>query len=154
MRVFKYWVASDFRSDWNGKTFCGRCHGGSNLSENAARQDAVRCWTQVMANIRGERGGHNTPAYTADIREELIHEIDANNLVTRNRYGAEVLNSTDHLFIDIDSPPWCFRDLFGLDRKIEARQRRIVEHVKTVITEPEFAGAACGFTRHLPGFGS
>lgn len=41
--------------------------------------------------------------YTVVIAEELLAEVDAQNVITRNRYGAEVLNSEDTCFLDVDS---------------------------------------------------
>lgn len=41
--------------------------------------------------------------YCAIIAEELLEEVDAHNVITRNRYGAEVLNSVDTCFLDVDS---------------------------------------------------
>ena len=41
-------------------------------------------------------------SYYALIREEIIQEIDDQNVISRNHYGAEVLNSENVVFVDCD----------------------------------------------------
>ena len=41
--------------------------------------------------------------YSVVIAEEILERVDECNTITRNRYGAEVLNSRDTCFLDIDS---------------------------------------------------
>ena len=40
--------------------------------------------------------------YARPVFEPVVRELDSRNVVTRNRYGAEVLNSEETCFIDID----------------------------------------------------
>ncbi len=40
--------------------------------------------------------------YQRPICEEVVKVLDEHNVITRNRYGALVLNSEDHVFLDID----------------------------------------------------
>ncbi len=51
------------------------------------------------------RAGENDFVYEADICEPIVERLDARNIVTRNRYGAEVLNSTELCFVDVDAFP-------------------------------------------------
>ena len=141
MRIFKYWVAPEVRFEQDGVTFAGRCFGGSNTSDGEAAEDARSRWQGVVERIQGRRGGRS-PDYVADIREEVLREIDANNIVTRNRYGAEVLNSADHMILDVDQPPWSWRDLFGPKPDIKARQERIISNVRKVAATPVLSTAA------------
>lgn len=48
--------------------------------------------------------GHEESAegYTADICEPIVQKLDEDNIVTRNRYGALVLNTTSLCFADVD----------------------------------------------------
>ena len=64
---------------------------GSNHCEHDAERDAEKGAKSLAGRInQGIRYGSD---YEADIVEEIIDEIDENNIVTRNRYGALVLNS-------------------------------------------------------------
>lgn len=68
--------------------------------------DEVREFRDELRLIQGcedESGEYQKP-----ICEEILLEIDSNNVVTRNHYGAEVLNSTDTCFIDVDNVRWSF----------------------------------------------
>lgn len=63
--------------------------------------------------------------YSAAILEPLLRRVDARNIITRNRYGAEVLNSEDTCFLDVDSfpPSWAerIRSIFSRRRSDEER---------------------------------
>lgn len=71
-----------------------RASEGRDLSE--AESAAVR---EALLDLGGR-----TPEgeYEAAICEEILDEPDARNAVTRNRYGAEVLNSENTCFLDVD----------------------------------------------------
>ncbi len=140
MRIFRLWVAQDFRFEHGGQTYAGRCFGGSNLSEADAARDAKARWQAVVGRITGTARRRDED-YVADIREEVLRELNPGNLVTRNRYGAEVLNSADHLFLDIDAPPRTWRDLFGGPKDPDSRRARIVEHVRKASGSGALAGA-------------
>ena len=53
-----------------------------------------------VAELRCRLAGNKD--YSVPICEEFVEQIDARNIVTRNRSGALVLNSEDHAFFDID----------------------------------------------------
>ena len=55
---------------------------------------------EELAAFRKESTGSSE--YEVPICEEVVEELDKHNAVTRNRYGALVLNSEDHAFLDID----------------------------------------------------
>ena len=55
---------------------------------------------EELAAFRRESTGSSE--YEPAICEEVVEELDKHNVITRNRYGALVLNSEDHAFLDID----------------------------------------------------
>lgn len=127
MRIFRFWVRHRATLDIAGDTTEVGCWGGADASEAAAHADAE----QRLAVVRARIGGQPQPGegYEADIREELIERLDADNAITRNRYGALVLNSADHLIIDIDEPRYRFWEvLFGL-RDPRKRKQRILANL-------------------------
>ena len=77
------------------------CYGGSNFSDQDALANAHKKIQAIKDVISGKT---NFLDYEIDIREELVYKLNEQNIITRNRYGALVLNTTDILFIDIDSP--------------------------------------------------
>lgn len=136
MRIFSHWTRIEEQIVIGGVPQRVRCHGGSDLSV----ADAVRDARQRLARAveRARTGRRPDPAYEADIREEIVLRVNADNIVTRNRYGAEVLNSSDLMFVDIDEPRLTWREIFfGRDRDLARRKTRIVEFVKQRAQAPE-----------------
>jgi len=138
MRIFRFWVrhrATLRIADENTEV---ECWGGADESEAAAHADAE----QRLAVVRARIGGQPVPgeSYEADIREELVERLDAHNAITRNRYGALVLNSSDHLIIDIDEPRYRFWEvLFGL-RDPRKRKQRILANLEKRAHAADCAG--------------
>lgn len=101
MRIFKYWVEHSKELNVDDIVQPSKVFGGSNVSVFEAMKDAEAKLLNVQKIINGElRKDHD---YEADIIEEIIEKIDDANIVTRNRYGALVLNSKELLFIDVDA---------------------------------------------------
>ena len=101
MRIFKFWVEYSKELDINGMKQSSKVFGGSNLSESDAIEDAKNKLIKAQRKINGEI--EKNDEYESDIIEEIIEKIDDDNIITRNRYGALVLNSKKTMFIDIDS---------------------------------------------------
>lgn len=61
--------------------------------------------------------------YDIVITEEVLREVDEKNVITRNRYGVDVLNSLDTCFLDVDAwgaSGWGrFLRLFGMGKSDE-----------------------------------
>jgi len=101
MRIFKYWIEhSKDLTIAEGIQQVSKVFGGSNISIEDAKKDAEIKLEKAQKIINGEF--RKDESYEADIIEEIIHEIDKDNIITRNRYGALVLNSRKLMFIDID----------------------------------------------------
>lgn len=81
---------------------------GSN--DAVARQEATNRLQRLLDRIRrGESFPKDVYAYaTRPLREEIVTTFDGEQghaIVTRNRYGALVLNTERLLFLDVDLPP-------------------------------------------------
>lgn len=111
MRIFQYWTRIETSVSIEGTPRQVRVFGGSDVSLQEAARDAERRLEGVRRRIAGAVRRRD-PDYEVDIREEVLARLDDRNVVTRNRYGAAVLNSTDLLIIDIDAPRRGFLDLF------------------------------------------
>ena len=114
MKLYRYWVCET--REIAGTEF--RLRDGSNVSpEDAAakveRRAAIlrssvgrrltrRESDEVRAALLDLGGRTPDGEYEAAICEEILDEPAPRNAVTRNRYGAEVLNSEDTCFIDVD----------------------------------------------------
>ncbi len=108
MKVYSHWArekVSVETSGWVRRTFEVEVCGGSDRSLEDAREQARRTGTRVRDAIAAGRAARY--AYSdRPLREELLEEVrDGRELlavVTRNGYGARVLNAAQAMFIDID----------------------------------------------------
>ncbi len=80
--------------------------------------------------------------YSVLLLEPVVNQIDDDNIITRNRYGALVLNSTELCFIDVDTFPLSFVDLFGslLGKKVTP-ESKLLQAVSSLCAEDERLGA-------------
>lgn len=138
MRIFRYWAFAEGTHRIQDKTVALRCRGGSNDSPEAAQLDGERRLAKAKARIEGRIPADDS--YESDITEEPLTVLNPQNIITRNRYGAQVLNSTSHVFIDIDQPRYGFLDLFR-SRSLEKRKERILKQVEARAQEAALQNA-------------
>ncbi|MDQ8183798.1 hypothetical protein [Pelagicoccus sp. SDUM812005] len=119
MRIPKYWIRSTFDGlDQHGNPAEFVAWGWSSNSPEEARERGTKRAKSIFLRLsEGSlpyRGGQVTEDYdylAAPPREEIIQSFTYTDLetpetlVTRNRYGALVLNSSSVLFVDIDLSP-------------------------------------------------
>ncbi len=127
MNIPPYWVIG--RCEMAGMSF--RLHGSSETGMDEARarmaqrEEVLRRFheehslplesyrRELSALIAQERGD----SYEVEVFEPLLERVSAQSAVTRNRYGAEVLNTTELCFVDVDAfPPGIWerlKSLFG-----------------------------------------
>jgi len=110
MKIYKYWTIEKQRILIDGAEQEVTCYGGSNVSVEDARGKAREKAEKIQRKIAGEK--HLFEDYEAEIREELLQTIDDHSVITRNRYGARVLNVENLMILDIDKPKSSFGDLF------------------------------------------
>jgi hypothetical protein len=135
MKIYKFWVIEKQKILIDGMEQDITCYGGSNISVEDARLRAKEKAEKVQRKIRGEKNLFD--AYEAEIREEILQSIDDHSVITRNRYGAQVLNAEHLLILDIDKPKSSFGDLF---RKKDADQdkRKIFEMVRKLASTSKY----------------
>ncbi|MBZ0165238.1 MAG: hypothetical protein K8I00_00425 [Candidatus Omnitrophica bacterium] len=109
MKIPKYWAKEKFQTtDSSGKPLEFFCYRGSMQSVEEARRLAAEAVRTIAQNfVAGKKPARYAYA-DRPLREEIIQEIteaeDTVALVTRNSYGALVLNTARVMFVDIDCP--------------------------------------------------
>ncbi len=108
MNIPRYWAKESYSiAGPDGKTVSAVCWRGSHVSVEDARQQARAGAQQIAWKIlnqqRLDRYGYGERA----MREEITQAVTGTNnkelgLITRNAYGALVLNAVNAMFIDID----------------------------------------------------
>jgi hypothetical protein len=137
MKLYKYWVAEKQRILIDGEQQEITCYGGSNLSTDDARIKAREKAEKIQRKIKGEK--HLFDEYEVAIREEMLQIIDDHSVITRNRYGAQVLNVEDLMILDIDKPRESF-GFGGLFKKKEtgSDKTKIFDMVRKLATGPKY----------------
>ena len=135
MKIYKYWVTEKQKTLIDGVEQDITCYGGSNISTEDARLRAREKAEKVKRKIKGEK--HLFDEYEAEIREEILQIIDDHAVITRNRYGAQVLNVEHLLILDIDKPKTSFGDLFKT-KDAEQDNRKIFEMVRKLASGPKY----------------
>lgn len=127
------WVSeSEAREHWETKAELMRSFlaGGCPAS---GREKMRLAWAEL--------DGSDTEEYAVLMPEPVVEQINAANIITRNRYGAEVLNSTELCFIDVDHFParpfdW-LRRMLGQDT---APESNLVERVRRLVHDGALRG--------------
>lgn len=87
----------------------------------APTESSVQRMRAALRELRGQGGD----SYEVCLLEPVWRTVDASNVITRNHYGALVVNSTDTCFADVDTAPeslWEFvKGLFGAGTPPERR---------------------------------
>ncbi len=94
----------------HGSSYCSMVEARERM---AAREAILRRFHEgqgmVLPEYRAELASLSSwekrDNYAVEIFEPIIENLSEQNIITRNRYGAEVLNSTELCFVDIDHYP-------------------------------------------------
>jgi len=117
MHIPRYWTRVDVELDIDGTAQPSQFIGSSNVSEADARAVALDRAKKAQERIR-RNDGRRAEEYEVSIREEIVKELSPDAIVTRNRYGAEILNCARLVMIDVDQAPvrGLWAQIFGLDK--------------------------------------
>ena len=134
MKIYKFWTTEKQKIIIDGQPQEITCYGGSNISLEDARRVAQEKARKIERKIAGEK--YLFEDYEAEIREELLQTVDDHSVITRNRYGARVLNVERLMILDIDKPKSAGGGLAGLFKKKDTRppKEQIFEMVKSLAT--------------------
>ncbi|MBL7982087.1 MAG: hypothetical protein JNL52_09780 [Flavobacteriales bacterium] len=133
MNIPRYWakVQDHLMIDGQRTDHLSTFIGHSDRSEEEALQRARERVAAVQARIDNHATGH-AAEYEVCIREEIVMELTKDAVITRNRYGAEVLNCARLIMIDVDKPPYqsLWAQLFKRDRR--PAKERTLEHIRKI----------------------
>jgi hypothetical protein len=119
MRFPKHWArATHTRAAQNGKAFTFTCWGWSDESAEAAQREAYARAERVTARFVSGQPLNRYGYGDRPLREEQLEVFDDEAgrtlaVITRNAYGALVLNAARAMFIDIDLPEAKPAGMFG-----------------------------------------
>jgi hypothetical protein len=135
MKIFKYWQIEKETLSLDGEETVINVYGGSNLSDEDARRQAREKIEKIKQKISGAR--HVFEDYEVEIREEIVRALDEKAIITRNRYGAQVLNLQEIMVLDIDKPQTSLMDIFRKPGP-QADKQKIIEMVRKLAQKPPY----------------
>lgn len=133
MRIYTYWQTATAQAPYGSETITLTAHGGSNRSASEAMRQAQAKLDKLKRKLAGET--HVFADYEADVREEVLRWLDDSNVITRNRYGAQVLNSANLLMLDIDQAPAGLLDWLK-PPSAATRKQRMIDQVRRLARAP------------------
>lgn len=126
MKTNRYWAKATRTIRTQDRTKEIELLVGSNDSPGGALQRADEVARAIQDRIDRKAKPDD---YQAEIREHVFESLGERNVVTVNRYGALVLNTTEYTILDLDDYPFQFLDLFGATRG-RARKELILERFR------------------------
>lgn len=135
MNLYTYWHTLTAQVPYGSQIITLTAHGGSNQSEAAARQQAQAKLDKLKRKLAGE--AQVFAGYEADIREEVVRWLDERTAITRNRYGAQVLNAANLLMMDIDQAPAGLLDWLR-PPTAAVRKQRMADQVRRLAHNPAY----------------
>lgn len=137
MKIFKYWKSEKRRVKIDGLDTDLTTYGGSNASIEEAALRATDKMEKVIRKINGEFSIFDE--YQVEIREEILQTVDEKTIITRNRYGAQVMNAENLMFLDIDKPKASLGNLFKKSAP-EQDKEKIFDMVRKLAATPKYQG--------------
>jgi hypothetical protein len=114
MNIPPIWTEGHYQNtDRNGRSHTFAAYGWSFESLEDARRCAVarakRIYNYIVVDMAADGSLDEYEYADGPIREEIVHKLMGDDgliaVVTRNRYGALILNTADVCFVDVDFPP-------------------------------------------------
>lgn len=110
MKTRKFWIKTTKQITIDRKIQDIEILSGSDISKSDAENTAIEIAKSIQQRIDH---GSSKQEYEAVIKEFVHEKLDENNIITINRYGAKVWNTTEYTILDLDDYPFEFWDIFG-----------------------------------------
>ena len=104
MKLYRYWTVDEAELQLpDGSLQKSRIFGHSNESPEDAAANAAQNRRLIQARLAGDPSAGDEWYDTREVvREEIVRSLNEKNIITRNRYGALILNSETLVIVDID----------------------------------------------------
>lgn len=147
MQIPRHWAKASLPGEVEGRSIQVTCWRGSSDSLADAQARAREAVQRVVDRLRSGQAAESYDYQGRDLREEILEEVPgvdgtSTAILTRNRYGAAVLNAESLFFADLDLKPLSLWD-------------RLMKLFGKVVPEPEEAalGRLEAFCQANPSWG-
>ena len=147
MRVAPYWVRE--KHSIGGVEYRLRAYSFRSMAEARERMEQK---VRALGRFRSAATAENVEALRAEMRrideqpaageydvvalEPILSRVDEHNIITRNHYGAEVLNSDDTCFLDVDAfGPGFAEWVLGLFSRRRSDEERLLHAVQRLCAD-------------------
>lgn len=122
MQIPRHWAKASLPCEVEGRRIQVTCWRGSSVGLAEAQALAREAVQRAVDRLRSGQVAESYDYQNGDLREEILEEIGGTDgtpiaILTRNRYGAAVLNAESLFFADLDLKPLSLCDrllkLFG-----------------------------------------
>lgn len=137
MRTNRFWIKTTRRITIERDVKEISILAGSNISISDAENVADEIHRRIQNRIDAKQ---RTQEYESTIKEWVSEKLDEDNVVTVNRYGAQVLNTTQYTILDLDDVPFHFLDIFGRTRRRD-KKSLILERFKKKLAKSDTLGS-------------
>jgi hypothetical protein len=138
MKCYKFWVHETKTIRIDGELKSITLTAGSNISKTDASANASKLAAAIERHIPNGTGSYRQDAYEVSIKEHVAKEIDSRNIITINRYGAQVLNTTKYTVLDIDHySAHPIMKLFGVPSE-NTKDNMLAKFKQRITRYPEF----------------
>jgi hypothetical protein len=149
MKTARYWIRGEADAVGRGGSFRATARGWSDESLDAARAKAIELARRVAERVVGGGGSARYPYGDRPLPEPILREFSGAEkpraMVTRNRYGAVVLNTDRMMFVDVDRKPashaksGLLSSLFGKSKIDTPAKDPMIEAMNVVTTRHQLA---------------
>ena len=148
MRIAPYWKREQreiagMRMKLRSFSFCSQEEACARLEAKAQLLQEFYSGTRSPREVEQLRRrlrelNEQAEGYSVVVAEARLEELDEHNIITRNRYGVEVLNSADTCFLDVDTfPAGLAERLLSLLGKRFSDEERLLKTARRLCAEHE-----------------
>ncbi len=110
MRIPRYWAKASLPCLIQGRSVSIHCWRGSSQDQSEAQIRAQEAVRRAVDRIQSGQPAAQYDYQNGELREEILQELPGSEgepvaILSRNRYGSEVLNAEGLFFADIDLKP-------------------------------------------------
>ena len=144
MKISRYWTRAQGEFPGTGnQTLKVKARGWSDESLDAARTKALEVARRVAERIAGGESGGKYPYGDRPLPEPVIREFTG-AMVTRNKYGALVLNTDQMMFVDVDrktapAKSGLLSSLFGKPKPAASAEDPVIEELAGITSRHNLA---------------
>lgn len=140
INIPKYWHKVEYKQGKDSVVVNGWSHNSQTEAVEKAEKKAKKVFDMIMSDKKPDSYEYFQTPIREEIVENIYHDGKVVSVISRNRYGALVLNTENVLFADRDFKPFCaggfinaIKLMFNPKKKKELIEMQIKDEISAVI---------------------